>query len=165
MADVRELGAGETARAARALLELRPDRGPAAALVARVDEVQRPQGYRLAASFDAGEEDAAAVAGFRVVEMLAWGRALYVDDLVARADRRRRGHAGALFAWLGAEASRLGCDQLHLDSGLGPDRADAHRFYFDHGLRIVSFHFARLVEAPAVRPPRAPAPRRRPAGA
>jgi GNAT superfamily N-acetyltransferase len=142
--EVRELPAGETTRASRALLELRPAYGPAERLVARIDDVQRPGGYRLAGSFEPGEEEASAAAGFRVVEMLAWGRALYLDDLVTRSDRRRRGHADALFAWLAEEAERLGCEQFHLDSGLGPDRADAHRFYFRHGLSIVSFHFARL---------------------
>ncbi|HEX8123402.1 MAG TPA: GNAT family N-acetyltransferase [Solirubrobacteraceae bacterium] len=145
MPAVRELQAGETVRAARALLELRPHHGDADALARRVDDVQRPQGYRLIGSFEPGEDEASAAAGFRVMEMLAWGRALYVDDLVTLPDRRGRGHADALFAWLGEEAERLECDQLHLDSGLNPDRADAHRFYFRHGLRIASFHFARGV--------------------
>lgn len=140
---IRELEAGETALAARALLELRPALASAEALVRQVDERQRPAGYRLAASFEDGEADAAAVAGFRVSEFLAWGRHLYVDDLVTAADRRGRGHADALFEWLFAEARREDCTQFHLDSGVGPDRQDAHRFYFRHGLRIASFHFAR----------------------
>ncbi len=46
-------------------------------------------------------------------------------------------------AWVEEEARRLGCDQLHLDSGVGQDREDAHRFYFNHGMRITSYHFAR----------------------
>jgi GNAT superfamily N-acetyltransferase len=145
MPEVRELPAGETIRAADALLELRPHHGDAPTLVARVDDVQRAQGYRVIGSFEEDEADASAAAGFRVLEMLAWGRALYVDDLVTLPDRRGRGHADALFAWLGEETRRLGCDQLHLDSGLDPNRADAHRFYFRHGLRIASFHFARGV--------------------
>ena len=144
MPEVRELPAGETARAARALLALRPHVGDEAALVRTVDEVMRPEGYRVVGSFD-GEDEAAGAAGFRVMEMLAWGRALYVDDLVTLPEHRGRGHADALFEWLDAEAQRLGCDHVHLDSGLGPERADAHRFYFRHRLRIVSYHFARGV--------------------
>jgi hypothetical protein len=31
-----------------------------------------------------------------------------------------------LLEWLGDEAWRLGCDEFHLDSGVGLDRADAH---------------------------------------
>jgi len=46
-------------------------------------------------------------------------------------------------AWVDREARRQGCGELHLDSGVGPDRADAHRFYFRHGMRIASYHFAR----------------------
>jgi predicted GNAT superfamily acetyltransferase len=140
---VRELPEGETELAARALLELRPDSGPAKALVTAVDHVHRPTGYRLVASFDDGERDAAAVAGFRIEEKLAWGRFVYVDDLVTAADRRGRGHADRLFEWLYEEAARERCTQFHLDSGVGPDRADAHRFYFRHGMRITSYHFAR----------------------
>jgi GNAT superfamily N-acetyltransferase len=143
MPGVRELPAGETGLAARALLELRPQYGDAGRLAARIDDVQRVGGYRLLGSFEEGAAEASAAAGFRVVEMLAWGRGLYVDDLVTLPEARGRGHADALFAWLDEEAERLGCDSFHLDSGVGPDRADAHRFYFRHGMRIASFHFAR----------------------
>jgi GNAT superfamily N-acetyltransferase len=143
MAQVRELDAGETRRAAAALLELRPHWGTPEELTARVD-AQRAAGYRLAASFDDGAEDAAAVAGFRVGENLAWRRFLYVDDLITRASARGRGHADAVMALVDAIAEREGCDELHLDSGVGPEREDAHRFYFRHGLRISSFHFTRV---------------------
>jgi GNAT superfamily N-acetyltransferase len=66
-----------------------------------------------------------------------------VDDLSTLPPARRRGHAQALLDWLAAEARRLGCDELHLDSGVGPDRAHAHRLYLNAGLRITSHHFAR----------------------
>lgn len=143
MPSVRELPAGETELAARGLLELRPHAAPAAALASLIDEVQRPQGYRLVGSFEDGERDAAAVAGFRVLDMIAFGRFMYVDDLVTAPDRRSRGHADRVFEWLLEEAARQRCEQFHLDSGVGPERADAHRFYFRHGMRITSYHFAR----------------------
>jgi GNAT superfamily N-acetyltransferase len=142
VSEVRELPAGESHRAAAALRELRPQLGSPEALVARVD-AQRVAGYRIVASFEPGDEEAAAVAGFRVGESLAWGRFAYVDDLVTRAALRGRGHADAVMAWVEDEARRQGCAQLHLDSGVGPDRVDAHRFYFRHGLVIASYHFAR----------------------
>jgi GNAT superfamily N-acetyltransferase len=141
-AEVRELGPGEERLAATALLELRPHLETPAAVARRV-EAQRADGYRVVASFEPGEEDAAAVAGFRIGESLAWGRYLYVDDLVTRAALRGRGHADAVMAWVEEEARRAGCGQLHLDSGVGADRADAHRFYFGHGLTINSYHFAK----------------------
>jgi GNAT superfamily N-acetyltransferase len=143
MPAVRELPEGETALAARALLELRPHLGSSDALVATIDQIQRPAGYRLVGSFDEGDPDASGVAGFRVQANLVSGRHLYIDDLVTASNRRGRGHAAALFEWLFEEARRQDCAQFHLDSGVGPDRAAAHRFYFNHGLRITSYHFAR----------------------
>ena len=121
--------------------ELRPHHRDQAAFVRRVDEAQRPQGYRLVGAFEDGR--VVAVAGFRVLENLAWGRALYVDDLSTHAAARRRGHAARLLEWCAEEAARLGCDELHLDSGVGPEREDAHRLYFNQRLRISSFHFAK----------------------
>jgi GNAT superfamily N-acetyltransferase len=123
--------------------ELRPHVGDEASFVRRVDDVQRPEGYRLVGAFEEGKEDALAVAGFRVGHMLAWGRFLYVDDLSTLPSGRRRGHARALLEWLAEEARRLGCEELHLDSGVGADREDAHRLYMNARLRITSHHFAR----------------------
>jgi GNAT superfamily N-acetyltransferase len=119
--------------------ELRPHWGDPGEFVRRVDEVQRPQGYRLVAAFEDGR--VVAVAGFRVVDSLAWGRALYVDDLSTHPSARRRGHAARLLEWCVQEATRLGCDELHLDSAVGPEREDAHRLYFNQRLRISAYHF------------------------
>ena len=140
MPDVRELQAGESHLAAAALLELRPRYETTEAIAERID-AQRPDGYRVAASFEAGDDQAAAVAGFRISTSLAWGHHVYVDDLVTREALRGRGHADAIMAFVEEEARRAGCGQLHLDSGVGPDRSDAHRFYFRHRLRISSYHF------------------------
>ena len=95
MPQVRELPAGETVLAARALLELRPQYGDVAALAARVDDVQRAEGYRVLGSFDEGAAEASGAAGFRVVESLHWGRGLYVDDLGTLPEGRGRGPAHA----------------------------------------------------------------------
>ena len=140
MPDVRELLAGESEIAAEALLELRGHHGTVDALAARID-AQRPDGYRVVASLEDG--DGGRGRRVPIAENTAWGRFLYVDDLVTRADIRGRGHADAVMAWVEAEAARQGCDELHLDSGVGPEREDAHRFYFRHGMRITSYHFAR----------------------
>ena len=137
MTTVRELHAGETELAYEVMLELRPDVGPRSEFVLYVDDVLRPEGYRLAAAFDGG--DARAVAGFRIGHMLHRGRNMYVDDLVTLADHHGAGYGTSLMEWLQQEAVRAGCKSFHLDSGT--HREQAHRFYFARGLTISSFHF------------------------
>ena len=141
--EVREILPPDTGLAFDAMRALRDHLPGEDEFVRRVDELQRPEGYRLAGAFEPGEARAAAVAGFRLGHNLAWGDYLYVDDLSTLPDARRRGHARRLLDWLLEEARRSGCDQLHLDSGFGTARADAHRLYFNAGLQIVSHHFAR----------------------
>jgi GNAT superfamily N-acetyltransferase len=143
---VRELVPPETALAYEAMRALRPQYDDEQAWVRHVDEVQRSEGYRLVGAFQEGEEAAVAVAGFRVGHSLAWGRFLYVDDLSTLPTGRRRGHARRLLDWLDQEARRLRCDQFHLDSGVGPERADAHRLYFNTGMRIAAYHFQRPLD-------------------
>ena len=140
---VRELFAGETMVAVDALLCLREAVGPAERIVARIDELQRPEGYRLAASFDK-ERKAVAAGGFRVGHNLAWGRFLYIDDLITLPEARGRGHATALLRWIFEEAVRLRCDQVHLDSGT--ERHAAHRLYLGVGMHISSHHF-RIIDS------------------
>jgi GNAT superfamily N-acetyltransferase len=142
-AELREIVPPETALAFPAMQALRTHFADEAAFVERVDEVQRAEGYRLVGVFEDEPTHALAVAGFRVGHMLAWGRFLYVDDLSTLPEARRRGYGRRLLDWLGQEAERLGCDQLHLDSGVGSDRIDAHRLYLNAGLEITSHHFAR----------------------
>ena len=84
------------------------------------------------------------MAGFRIGESLAWGRFLYIDDLVTLSSRRSRGFGAALLSWLVEFATKEGCDQLHLDSGI--QRKDAHRFYEREGMQLAGYHFAKRVE-------------------
>ena len=141
--DVREIQPPDTGLAFLAMKALRTHLADEAEFVRRVDEVQRPEGYRLIGAFDREEPAAAAVAGFREGNNLAWGHFMYVDDLATRPEFRRRGLGRGLLVWLAREAARLGCEQLHLDSGVGLERADAHRLYLNSGLVISSHHFAR----------------------
>ena len=106
--------------------------------VTQVRRQRDTQGYELAFLEVKGEVVAAA--GFRIVEMLAWGRAMYVDDLVTTAQRQGQGFATELFDWLVARARTAGCAQLHLDSGVHRHRA--HRFYLCREMDITSHHFA-----------------------
>jgi len=131
----------ETSFAYAAMLELRPHIGTVAAFTQHVNELQRPEGYRLVALFTEADTYAVAVAGFRLTHHFHWGRAIYCDDLSTRAEYRGHGHAGSLLDWMIGEAGRLQCDDFPLDSGLAPDRQPAHRLYFRTGMRIASFHF------------------------
>jgi len=99
---------------------------------------QATAGYRLAFGQVAG--DVVAVAGFRISENLAWGRFLYIDDLVVHSLVRSKGYGATLLSWLKDYAVQAGCRQLHLDSGMA--RLDAHRFYEREGLPKTGFHFA-----------------------
>jgi GNAT superfamily N-acetyltransferase len=126
----------EIARVHPVMMELRPHHDEVQAFVTRV-ELQMREGFRLAYLEDAGEVRAAA--GYRVLEMLFSGRTFYIDDLVTRATDRSRGYGGQIFDWCVAEARRLDCNMLTLDSGV--QRFDAHRFYLMKRMRIGSHHF------------------------
>ena len=104
---------------------------------------QFQQGCRATVLFDA-DDAPRAFACWRVLEMLAVGKHVYVDDLVTDAATRSRGHGKALLDWLKAEARRLGCVRLQLDSGT--HRKDAHAFYLREGLRIEAFHFGTALD-------------------
>lgn len=114
-----------------------------------VARIRRMQGEGFALAFL--EDDAAvvrAVGGFRIRDMLAHGRTMYVDDLVTDAESRSRGYGAKLLRWLAARAGAEGCHMFSLDSGT--HRRDAHRFYFRERMHIASYHFAlKLAEPPA----------------
>jgi GNAT superfamily N-acetyltransferase len=135
-----------TGSAFPALSVLRPALTDEADFVRLVDEVQRPEGYRLVGVFEPGSPTADAVAGFRVLHALAFGRYLYIDDLSTVERARRQGNGRRLLDWLFEEARRLGCGQVHLDSGVGLDRADAHRLYLNSGMVIAAHHFGRTFD-------------------
>jgi GNAT superfamily N-acetyltransferase len=96
-------------------------------------------GYRLA--YVEAADSVASVAGYRFLRNLTYGKFLYVDDLVTRADHKRTGYAGQLLEWLCEHAREQGCSFLILDSGV--QRFEAHRFYLAHRMDITAHHFAR----------------------
>ena len=105
---------------------------------------QRQAGYQLALLETEGADQVVkAVAGFRIVENLAHGRLLYIDDLVTDKEARSHGYGQALYAWLENHAKQQGCLSIQLDSGL--QRAATHRFYFRSGLSISAFRFVKRI--------------------
>ncbi len=123
------------------MAELRPHVTPDE-FVSRVKRQAEIAGYKLAylTDGDVTDGDVKAVAGFRSSECLAWGKFLYVDDLVAKGDARSKGYGGALLDWLVEYAKAEGCEQFHLDSGV--QRFAAHRFYLTKRMIIDCHHFA-----------------------
>ena len=102
---------------------------------------QENAGYRLA--YVHASNSVVAVAGFRIGENLAWGRFLYVDDLVTLSEHRSKGYGAKLLSWLKEQAAKEGCEQMHLDSGI--QRKEAHRFYEREGMTMASFHFVEKI--------------------
>lgn len=99
---------------------------------------QQQNGYQLACVVDG--DRALCVAGFTVGERLAWGKHIYIDDLVSDESCRSAGAGRTLVEWLKNHAKEIGCGQVHLDSGV--QRFAAHRFYLRAGFDIASHHFS-----------------------
>jgi GNAT superfamily N-acetyltransferase len=100
---------------------------------------QFAEGYQLA--LVRRGDKVAAIAGFRFLHNLIWGRFLYVDDLVTDEHARSQGLGAELMNWLADHARQQGCHRLDLDSGV--QRFDAHRFYFREGMHISWYHFTK----------------------
>jgi GNAT superfamily N-acetyltransferase len=137
-AAVREAATDDDiARVWPVMRELRPHIKGGEDFRERVRRQQKHSGWRLIYVEDAGMPVAAA--GFRISEWLAWGKALYVDDLICLESHRGKGFAEALMRWMEELAREEGCAEFHLDSGT--HRLAAHRFYHRLKLGITSFHF------------------------
>lgn len=126
----------EIVRCYPVMAQLRPHLKEAE-FVERVERQSR-EGYRLVFLEEAGA--VRCVAGFRILESLAWGKFLYVDDLVTDEHQRSKGYGQKVLAWLVDHAKAQQCDEFHLDSGV--QRFGAHRFYLAIGMDITSHHFA-----------------------
>jgi len=98
---------------------------------------QIQQGYIITAIY----EDAlvVSVSGYRFSEALAWGKYIYIDDLVTHPDARGKGYAGKLLDFVKDLAIENKLDAVHLDSG--HTRFDAHRVYLNHGFLISAHNF------------------------
>ncbi len=102
-----------------------------------VNRQRHTDNYHVAAVVE--DNDVKCVAGYRVSECLAYGRFLYVDDLVTGESSRSKNYGKQMMDWLIEEARSLGCGELHLDSGV--QRHSAHRFYLRERMDITAFHF------------------------
>lgn len=145
--DVSPIGPDETGRAIDALRVLWPKYTPEE-MRRIVDEVLRPDGYRLVGILPEPEAPAACVLGYRFQHSLWLGRSLYIVDVATLPQWRGRGFADRMVAWCEEEAVRHGCSAVHLDSGVGTDRVAAHRLYMRHHYRIACHHFLKTLDPP-----------------
>ncbi len=99
---------------------------------------QASLGYQVLAAYQ--DAICVGVAGFVTAEKLAWGKHLYIDDLVVAESGRSLGVGEALLNACMEIGREQQCVSLHLDSGV--QRFAAHRFYLRHRMDIISHHFA-----------------------
>lgn len=100
--------------------------------------LQQKAGYQLLVAENTSQ--VVGVAGFVITTKLAWGKHLYVDDLVTDPQFRSSGVGAGLISWLKNYAIEQACEELHLDSGV--QRFSAHKFYLRENFEITSHHFA-----------------------
>lgn len=81
--------------------------------------------------------------GCRVRVNLAWGKHLYIDDLVSSESQRSLGYGKEMMAYLIRFAKEKGCEEIHLDSSV--QRFQAHKFYLREGFKIASHHFSQAL--------------------
>jgi GNAT superfamily N-acetyltransferase len=100
-------------------------------------------GFRLVYIPNDNHSGAAAIAGFRIYEMLRTGTMIYIDDLFTSPLEREKGFASALLKHIDDIAVENGIRTVHLDSGhtLHP----AHRLYLNKGYVLAAHHFAKII--------------------
>lgn len=138
---LREIEAHETALAFVALSVLRPKLKDINSFVEQINQIQRPQGYRLLGIFEQGISNPVAVCGFREETNLVSGRHLHIDDLVTLPQYRKNGYGTQLLSAIQKIANENNIEEIHIDSNVGGERTTAHRIYFQHGFEISAYHF------------------------
>lgn len=121
---------------AEVLLLLRPQY-TVDSLIAQIKKQQK-NGYQIA--YIKSGDTVLCVAGFVVGEKLAWGKHIYIDDLVTNEKHRSAGAGSMMIDWFKSYCAEIACEQLHLDSGV--QRFSAHRFYLRERFNIESHHFS-----------------------
>ncbi|WP_044339267.1 GNAT family N-acetyltransferase [Rossellomorea aquimaris] len=124
---VKELNSkGEILKAFSVMSQLRThlDENTYLELVLEAKDIDR---YRLVALVDGDE--IVAVAGFKPMTTLYYGRFVWVCDLVTNQNYRSKGYGEKLLSWVNDWGKENDFESVALSSGL--NRTDAHRFYVD----------------------------------
>ncbi|MCV2885281.1 GNAT family N-acetyltransferase [Aestuariibacter sp. AA17] len=138
MVKVEEITSTELiASAFQIMQQLRPDLEKTHYVSAVVR--QRERGYKLMGAYHG--KTLVALMGFWVGEKLAWGKHVYIDDLIVDETYRSKNAGKVLLEWVTDYAKQHQCQQVHLDSGV--QRFGAHKFYLREDFIIASHHFAK----------------------
>lgn len=127
----------DIAIAHEAIIELRPHLTDKDTFVKQV-QAQQKEGYQLVGLFD--KKEMVACMGYRFITMLAWGKVLYVDDLITKASHRQNGYGSKLLDHAKGIAKEQECTQVHLDTGY--NRHAAHKAYLKKGFEFCCHHLA-----------------------
>jgi GNAT superfamily N-acetyltransferase len=118
-----------------AFVELRPHLTNKEAFASQILEQQK-EGYRIVA-LEVHSEIVACI-GFRFLTTLAWGKTLYIDDLITKAKARGKGYGKLLLDHVTQIARNHSCNEVHLDTGYA--RHTAHKVYLKHGFEFNCHH-------------------------
>ncbi|EMO57761.1 acetyltransferase (GNAT) domain protein [Leptospira santarosai str. CBC1416] len=97
---------------------------------------QQKEGYQVFAIEEAGR--VVACIGFRFLTTLAWGRIVYIDDLIAKEKSRGNGYGKILLDHVIKIARENLCNEVHLDTGY--TRHAAHKVYLKQGFELNCHH-------------------------
>ena len=127
----------EIAQSFDVFLELRPHLTNKEVFVAQVMQQQK-EGYEIIAAYE--QEEVVACIGFRFLTTLAWGKILYIDDLITKEKTRGKGYGKILLDHVIQIAREHLCQEVHLDTGYA--RHAAHKVYLKQGFDFKCHHLA-----------------------
>ena len=127
----------EIASAFDAFWELRPHLRSKEIFATQVIE-QYKEGYQIIAAYQ--QEELVACIGFRFLKTLAWGKILYIDDLITKEKNRGNGYGKILLDYAQQIAKENLCKEVHLDTGYS--RHAAHKVYLKQGFEFYCHHLA-----------------------
>lgn len=127
----------EIAQSFDTFLELRPNLRNKEVFAAQIME-QYKEGYQIIAIEE--KEEFVSCIGFRFLTTLAWGKILYIDDLITQEKNCSKGYGKILLDHVIKIAEEHLCNEVHLDTGYA--RHVAHRVYLKQGFEFSCHHLA-----------------------
>jgi GNAT superfamily N-acetyltransferase len=125
----------EIAQSFDIFLELRPHLANIENFTTQITDQQK-EGYEIIAVYK--DNEIAACLGFRFLTTLAWGKIIYIDDLVTKKKYQQQGYSKILLDYVIQVGRDNFCNQIHLDTGYS--RHDAHKVYLKKGFEFHSHH-------------------------